>query len=136
MASNTVNPNWESNYKSLKNYYSNNYDPKYFGFTKYELEIDPSETVEQIEEYSFEKQKEEIIKCAFSFNYFCHKYIKITHPRKGLLPFILFKYPKLAEWSLSAENRRSASELLRQKEAIDAFRVVIALTFRLLIHSG
>ena len=94
MASNMVNPNWESKYKSLKNYYSNNYDPKYFCFTKYEIEIDPSETVEQIDEYSFEKQKEEIIKCAFSFNYFCHKYVKITHPRKGLLPFILFKYQR------------------------------------------
>ena len=94
MPSNTVNQNWSEKYTSLSQYYRHNYDPKYFDFTKYEIKIDPSEEFDEIEAYDFEKQKEEIIKCAFSFNYFCHKYVKITHPKKGLQPFILFKYQR------------------------------------------
>jgi hypothetical protein len=35
---------------------------------------------------------QEFIKCAKSFQYFCHKYVKIAHPKHGLIPFILFKY--------------------------------------------
>ena len=86
--------NWSSKYNTLKEYYLAEYDSKYYEFSKYELKIDPAEPFEEIEKYSPERQRIEFIKCAESFSYFCHKYVKIAHPKKGLLPFILFKYQK------------------------------------------
>lgn len=86
--------NWKDKYKNLKEYYRKEYDPEYFSFSKQELEIDVLEPFEDIEEYSADRQRQEMIKCAFSFSYFCHKYVKIAHPKRGLLPFILFKYQK------------------------------------------
>lgn len=80
--------------KSFKDYYSKKYDPKYYTLNKYELEINPKETLEEVEEYDLERQKEEVIKCIQSFEYFCHKYIKILHPTKGLIPFVLFNYQR------------------------------------------
>lgn len=83
---------WVGKYKSPKEYYLSNYDPKYYEFDKFQLEIDPDETMEEVEAYDQDRQQKEIIKCAQSFFYFCHKYIKILHPTKGLIPFVLFKY--------------------------------------------
>ena len=70
------------------------YDPEYFEFDKYELEIDPNEPFSAVENYSAARQQEEIIKCCNSFVYFCHKYVKILHPMKGLIPFVLYKYQR------------------------------------------
>lgn len=89
-----IDKNWRKKYSSLAEYYADNYDAQYYDFDKFELEIDPSETMEEIENYSAEKQKKEFYKCAMSFPYFCHKYMKITHPVDGLLPFIIYKYQR------------------------------------------
>lgn len=89
-----VDPKSVANYNSLKEFYKANYDEKFYEFEDIELEIDPRETVEDFEEYSADRKNEEIIKCSQSFNYFCHKYVKITHPTDGLLSFITFKYQR------------------------------------------
>jgi hypothetical protein len=83
---------WRGKYKSLKEYYECEYDPKYFSFDKYQLEIDPDEPMENAETYDETRRQKEIIKCCHSFTYFCHKYVKILHPMKGLIPFILYGY--------------------------------------------
>lgn len=83
---------WRGQYKTLKEYYECEYDPTYFAFDKYQLEIDPDESMENVDEYDEARRQKEIIKCCHSFSYFCHKYVKILHPMKGLIPFILYKY--------------------------------------------
>lgn len=70
------------------------YDPVYYEFDKYELEIDPYESLEDVENYDAARRKQELLKCYHSFPYFCHKYVKILHPMKGLIPFVLFKYQR------------------------------------------
>lgn len=89
-----IDPNWKANYKTLREFYEGEYDPQYFEFNRYEMDVDPLETMEEIEEYDEMKKRHEIAKCAVSFPYFCTKYVKITHPKKGLLPFILYKYQR------------------------------------------
>lgn len=86
--------NWKKRYRTLKEFYDREYDKKYYAFNKFELEIDPTEPFEDIEAYTPEMQQKELIKCAMSFSYWCHKYVKITHPKRGLLPFFLYKYQK------------------------------------------
>jgi hypothetical protein len=83
---------WRGKYKTLKEYYQDKYSSEYYFFDEYQLEIDPDETIDDVNKYSVERQKEEIKKCCKSFTYFCHKYIKILNPGLGLIPFILFKY--------------------------------------------
>ena len=96
---------WLRTHKNLKDFYEKGglfdeehgrlqYDPKYYQFDKYEVEIDPTETMDEVDLYDGSRQQKEIIKCCNSFPYFCHKYIKILHPMKGLIPFVLFKYQK------------------------------------------
>lgn len=96
---------WQKRYKTLKDFYLSGgipdsktgklqYDPQYYEFDKYELEIDPSETMAEVEAYDAARQRKEIIKCSQSFFYFCHKYVKILHPMQGLIPFILYKYQR------------------------------------------
>lgn len=96
---------WLKTHKSLKEFYEQGgafdedqgrlqFDPKYYQFDKYEIEIEPGETLEEVEAYDTARQQKEIIKCCNSFPYFCHKFIKILHPMKGLIPFVLFKYQK------------------------------------------
>jgi len=94
IAGENIDPNWKIKYKSLKEFYKSEYDSKYFTFNKYELEIDPLESFEEVEAYDFNKQKKELMKCALSFSYFCHKYVKIAHPKRGLLPFVLYNYQR------------------------------------------
>lgn len=89
-----VDPNWVENYDSLEEFYKSEYPPNYYEFDKYEYSIDPMETMEEIEAYDADKRTLEIKKCALSFNYFCHKYVKIAHPKRGLLPFITYKYQR------------------------------------------
>lgn len=83
---------WKTKYKSLKEYYLKNFDQEFYHFDAYQLSIDPEEALDDVEKYSIEKQEEEIVKCADSFAYFCQKYIKILHPTKGLIPFMMYKY--------------------------------------------
>lgn len=83
---------WKKKYKNLKEYYQKNFDPEFYAFDNYQLDIDPDEKIEDLEKYTIEQQEQEIVKCVHSFPYFCQKYIKILHPTKGLIPFMLFKY--------------------------------------------
>lgn len=96
---------WRGKYKSPKEFYlaggefdsktgKYQYDPDYYTLDKYELEIDPDEPFESIENYDHARQQKEIIKCCNSFEYFCHKYLKILHPVKGLIPFVLYNYQR------------------------------------------
>lgn len=96
---------WRRQYKTLKEYYAGEFgqtyqDPKsgtilpHFTFHKYELEIDPDEPASSVENYDKARQTQEIIKCTNSFEYFCHKYVKILHPIKGLIPFVLYNYQR------------------------------------------
>src|SRR5690349_15666088 len=96
---------WRGKYKTLKDYYAKEYgqmytDPgskkqlPYYTFDKYELEIDPDEPMSNIELYDKDRQRREILKCTNSFQYFCHKYVKILHPMRGLIPFILYNYQR------------------------------------------
>lgn len=94
MGQENIEPNWHLKYKSLAEHYAGEYDPNYYTFSKYELEIDPLEPFEEVEAYDDERQRKEMIKCAISFPYFCHKYVKIAHPRRGLLPFVLYNYQR------------------------------------------
>jgi|694.fasta_scaffold13567_7 hypothetical protein len=94
IAGEDIDPNWKAKYKTLKEFYANEYDQRYFTFSRYELEIDPMESFEEIEAYDSLKQQKEMMKCALSFPYFCHKYVKIAHPKRGLLPFVLYNYQR------------------------------------------
>ena len=85
---------WKKRYRTLKEFYEGEYDKKYYSFNKFEYEIDPMEPFEDIESYSPERQQKELVKCAMSFAYWCHKYVKITHPKRGLLPFVMFNYQR------------------------------------------
>lgn len=96
---------WRSKFPTLKDYYEQgglfdpetnrlDYDPRYYEFTKFELEIDPDESMESVESYDTNRRRKEIIKCSQDFSYFCHKYVKILHPMRGLIPFVLFKYQR------------------------------------------
>lgn len=91
---NMVDPEWREKWPDLESYYTNNYDPDYYKFDKFELAIDPSETMVQVDNYDARRQQLEIRKCVHSFSYFCHKYVKIAHPVRGLLPFILYNYQR------------------------------------------
>ena len=83
---------WKNKFRSIKEYYDHEYDHQFYQLDKYQFQINPDETLEQINQYDQQKQEQEIYKCTQSFSYFCHKYIKILHPTKGLVPFVIFKY--------------------------------------------
>jgi hypothetical protein len=83
---------WNKKYKTTEKYYKDNYDMEFYYFDKLQLKIDPDETVDDVSLYNVQQQTEEIQKCVQSFPYFCHKYVKILHPTKGLVPFIMYKY--------------------------------------------
>ena len=67
---------------------------QFYDFDKYEMEIDITETDDDKENYDVARQEVEFEKCARSFPYFCHKYIKIFHPIDGLIPCILYAYQR------------------------------------------
>lgn len=89
-----IDLNWKKKYSTLEEFYDTEYDPEYYNFNKYEKLIDPMEPFDDIEDYDTETRQKEMLKCAMSFTYWCHKYVKIAHPKRGLLPFILYKYQK------------------------------------------
>jgi hypothetical protein len=91
---NESNSVWRHKYKTLEEYYKGEYSSKYYSFTKLEMTIDPDESVYDIEDYPLERQILEFKRCHSSFSYFCQKFVKIGHPIRGLLPFILFDYQK------------------------------------------
>jgi hypothetical protein len=66
----------------------------FYELSKYELDIPIGETVDDLNSFPPEKQIEEVIKCAKSFFYFCHRYEKILHPKFGTIPFVLYKYQR------------------------------------------
>lgn len=66
----------------------------FYELTKEELEIPIGETVEDLNSFSAQRQIEEVIKCAKNFFYFCHRYVKILHPKFGTIPFVLYKYQR------------------------------------------
>jgi len=89
---NTTESVWKNKFNCIKNYYDDKYNPKYYIFDKYQMEIDPDEPLSSLEDYSMVRQQQETVKCIQSFPYFCQKYVKILHPQQGLIPFILYKY--------------------------------------------
>jgi sRNA-binding carbon storage regulator CsrA len=66
---------------------------QFYEFDRFEMDIE-IQGQEDPEQYTSDRQLQEFIKCANSFPYFCHKYIKIFHPIDGLIPCILYKYQR------------------------------------------
>ena len=67
---------------------------QFYEFDEYELDIDITETDNDVEDYDNERRFKELVKCAESFAYFCHKYVKVLHPTLGLIPLIMYKYQR------------------------------------------
>lgn len=75
---------------------------QFYEFGEYELDIDIQATAEEMwgwgdpnsPYYSPERVEEEMTKCAEDFAYFCHRYVKISHPTKGILPAVLYKFQR------------------------------------------
>lgn len=113
---------WRGKYETLADYYEAEFNKKYkilhpetlepvgdeefpcYTLEDIEKEIDPDENPEQwnildtdspqIKKYKLSKHREEIKKCISSFPYFCHRYVKIVHPMRGLINFVLFNYQR------------------------------------------
>ena len=83
---------WRGKYKNLEEYYKAEYPSEYYSLTKYELDIDPDETVEDYNKYDVNKQRIEYAKCALDFFYFANKYVRILHPKRGAVRFLCYKY--------------------------------------------
>lgn len=66
----------------------------YYDFEPIELDIIVGETTEQLEKLTLPQIREELKKCAKSFAYWCHRFVKILNILHGTVPFILYKYQK------------------------------------------
>ena len=66
----------------------------YYELSPDEMDIPIGETVGDLNAFSGDKQIEVVIRCARSFFYFCHRYVKILHPKFGTIPFMLYKYQR------------------------------------------
>lgn len=66
----------------------------FYNFDKYELDIPVGETTDDLNTFDAKTQLNEVVKCARSFEYWCHRYVKILHPKFGTIPFILYKYQR------------------------------------------
>lgn len=66
----------------------------FYDLGKYEIGIPVGETVDDLNSFPADKQIEEVIKCAKNFFYWCHRYVKILHPKFGTIPFVLYKYQR------------------------------------------
>lgn len=75
--------------KEWEGIYSNFYD-----LDKLELEVKIGEQTWELETLTAEERYQEFVRCASSFTYFCHRYIKILHPVHGTIPFVLYKYQR------------------------------------------
>lgn len=95
--------------KEWKEIYSN-----YFNFDKYQKNIKIHETEKEIESYTPEQQLTEFVKCSNSFSYFAHKYIKILHPIRGLIPFMMYRYQQEKVITALESNRFNIVSKFRQ----------------------
>lgn len=77
-----ASPDWERIYA------------QFYDLGKYERDIPVGETVDELNSFPPERQLDEVIKCAKSFFYWCHRYVKILHPKFGTIPFVLYKYQR------------------------------------------
>lgn len=75
--------------KDWKNIFSNFYE-----LNDFELDIPIGETTEDLNKFNAQQQIDEIIKCAKNFHYWCHRYVKILHPKFGTIPFVTYKYQR------------------------------------------
>jgi hypothetical protein len=66
----------------------------YYELEDDELDIPIGEKTSDLDAFSAEEQIEEVIKCARNFFYWCHRYVKILHPKFGTIPFIPYKYQR------------------------------------------
>lgn len=66
----------------------------YYDLTDFEKDIPVGEKVDDLNNFSAEKQIEEVVKCAKNFFYWCHRYVKILHPKFGTIPFVLYRYQR------------------------------------------
>lgn len=66
----------------------------FYELEKYELDIPTNETTEDLNKFNAEQQIEEVIKSARNFFYWCHRYVKILHPKYGTIPFVPYKYQR------------------------------------------
>ena len=66
----------------------------FYNLENCELDIPIGETTNDLNSFSAEEQIQEVIKCAKNFFYFCHRYVKILHPKFGTIPFIPYKYQR------------------------------------------
>src|SRR5581483_2544027 len=87
-----IDLNWRGKYNNLDEFYKKEFNSDYYQFTRYELDIDTSETIDEINAYSADRIRTEYTKCTMDFFYFAHKYVKVLHPKRGLVPFICYKY--------------------------------------------
>lgn len=85
----------------------------FYDLEKYEIGIPIGETVDDLNSFSPEEQIKEVIKCAKNFFYWCHRYVKILHPKFGTIPFVLYKYQRrvIKEYE---ENRFNMISKFRQ----------------------
>lgn len=67
---------------------------EFYDFTNDELDLKVGEKVQDLNLMSPDQQLQEIIKCANNFFYWCHRYVKILHPKFGTIPFICYKYQR------------------------------------------
>lgn len=89
---NTSDSVWNNKYKTLMEYYEQEYPNKYYALTRQEYTVDPDETLEDYNNYDVNKQRIEYAKCALDFFYFANKYVRILHPKKGAVRFICYAY--------------------------------------------
>lgn len=66
----------------------------YYSLVPYEMDIPIGESVQDLNAFPADKQIEEVTKCARSFFYWCHRYVKILHPKFGTIPFVLYSYQR------------------------------------------
>lgn len=66
----------------------------FYELEEYELDIPTNETTEDLNKFNADQQIEEIIKSAKNFFYWCHRYVKILHPKYGTIPFVPYKYQR------------------------------------------
>lgn len=66
----------------------------FYEMTLDELDLKIGETKHELNELSPAEQRKEIEKCVNNFFYWCHRYVKILHPKYGTIPFICYKYQR------------------------------------------
>ncbi len=86
--------NWRKKHRTLRSFYETHFVKPYYDLEPYQYTIDPMESRDKVEAYDTARQEQEILRCAKDFNYFCHKYVRIVHPKHGIMPFVMYKYQR------------------------------------------